>query len=92
MASIFNTGVAPSFTKEQQKIRRAAWKPNSVRLKLHAAAQGVVVYRSPAAQAEFEARTAAAAAEKAARRAAAVEKSKATRAANAKAKAKSKKA
>ena len=88
MASVFNTGVAPSFTKEQQKVRRTAWKPNSARMKMQVSGSAVTVYRSPKAQAEFEAKQAQVAMEKAARRMAAVEKAKATRAANAKAKTK----
>ena len=66
MASIFNTGVAPSFSKEQRKERRLAWKPSSIREKMHTCAPGVVVFRSEKAQAERDAREAQKAAEKAA--------------------------
>lgn len=66
MASIFNVGNVPTFTKEQKKIRRLAWKPNTMRLKMQASGP-VFVTRSPKAQAEYEAREAAKAAEKAAR-------------------------
>ena len=90
MASIFTTGGIPTFTKEQQKIRRLAWKPNTSRTKAAEAAPAVTVFRSEKAQAEFEAREAAKAAEKVAKRQAAFEKAAATRAANAKTKAKSK--
>ena len=90
MASIFNTGLVPSFTKEQQKVRRAAWKPNSARIKLVASGDAVAVYRSPKAQAEYEARVAAEAQAKAEKKASALAKAAATRAAKKAAKTKGK--
>ena len=90
MASIFNTGLVPSFTKEQQKVRRAAWKPNSARVKLAASGDAVAVYRSPKAQAEYDARMVAEAQAKAEKRAAALAKAAATRAAKKAAKTKGK--
>ena len=81
MASIFNTGLIPTFTKEQQKTRRAAWKPNSVALKMKQSGSAVTVYRSPERQAEWEAEQNAIAAEKLARKMAGIEKRRATLAA-----------
>lgn len=67
MASIFNTGSVPSFSKEQQKIRRAAWKPSTVRLAMQQSAPAVTVFRSEKAEAEYQARLQMEAAEKAAK-------------------------
>lgn len=92
MASIFNTGSIPAFSKEQQKIRRAAWKPNSARIEAHESSEPVTVYRSPKAEAERRARLEAEVAAKAAKRAETLAKMAATREAKNKAKAKSKKA
>lgn len=90
MASIFATGIVPTFSAEQTAIRRAAWKPSTSRLALQVNGEAAVVYRSPKAQAEYEARIAAEAAAKAEKKAAALAKSAATRAANKAAKTKAK--
>lgn len=84
MGSIFATGKAPVFSKEQQKQRKLAWKPNSAHQKANEDGEGIVLYRSPKAQAEYEARLAAEAQAKAEKRAATLAKMAATRAAKSK--------
>jgi hypothetical protein len=88
MGSIFATGQVPTFSKEQQKMRKAAWKPHTSRAEVVAPGSAVAVYRSPKAQAEYEARVAAEAQAKAEKRAATLAKMAATRAAKKAAKAK----
>ena len=79
MASIFTTGNIPVFSDEQKAIRIAAWKPNSARLKSEQNEDAVVLFRSPKAQAEYDARIQAAAEAKAEKRAATLAKMAATR-------------
>lgn len=90
MGSIFTTGQVPTFSKEQQKMRKAAWKPHSSRVEVVAPGSVVTVYRSPKAQAEYDARMAAEAQAKAEKKAAALAKAAATRAAKKAAKTKGK--
>lgn len=90
MGSIFAAGQVPTFSKEQQKVRKAAWKPNSAHAAVANPGPAVAVYRSPKAQAEYEARVAAEAAAKAEKRAATLARMAATRAAKKAAKTKAK--
>lgn len=78
-------------TPEQKKIANAAWKPSKTRLAMQQSGEAVTVYRSPEAQAAYDAKVAAAAAEKAARKAAGIAKRAATLAAKKAAKTKAKK-
>lgn len=64
MASIFVNAKAAVLTKEQKKVRRAAWKPSKARAEMQMSGTTVVIFRSPKAQAEHDARVAAAIAAK----------------------------
>lgn len=75
-------------TPEQKKISSAAWKPAKSRIAMQQSGEAVVVYRSPEAQAKYDAKVAAEAAEKLARKEAGAAKRRATLAAKKAAKAK----
>ena len=75
-------------TPEQKKISSTAWKPSKNRVAMQQSGDCVTVYRSPEAQAAYDAKIAAATNEKAERKAAGIAKRAATLAAKKAAKAK----
>lgn len=54
MASVFTSGLVPTFTKEQTKMRRTAWKPSTARLKMQKSGPVTVVFRSETRKVEIE--------------------------------------
>lgn len=81
---MFTNRTAAEKTPEQKKISSAAWKPAKSRIAMQQSGECVSVYRSPEAQAKYDAKIAAAEAEKQARKEAGAAKRRATLAAKAK--------